>query len=56
MFSRAAIAVAAGADFVVERTVDFVLLRAKNRGEIVGHDEGVAAGIDEDGMREDVSK
>lgn len=44
MFSRAAIAVAAGADLVVERTVDFVLLRAKNGGEVVGHDEGLIAG------------
>ena len=38
VFPRAAIAVAAGADFVVERTVDFVLLRAENGREIVGHD------------------
>lgn len=45
MFSRAAITMAAGANFIVERTVDFVLLRAKNGGEVVGHDQGLVAGI-----------
>lgn len=45
MFSRAAIAVTAGADFVVKGTVDFVLLCAKDRGEVVGHNEGLTAGI-----------
>ena len=45
MFSRAAIAVTAGADFVVEGTVDFVLLGAKDRGEVVGHNEGLTDGI-----------
>lgn len=45
MLSRASIAMAAGADLVVEGTVDFVLLRAKNGGEIVGHDEGLAAAM-----------
>ena len=37
MFSRAAITVAAGTNFVVERAVDLVLLSAKNGGEVVGH-------------------
>lgn len=45
MFSRAAIAVTAGADFVVKGTVDFVLLCAKDRGEVVGHNEGLTTGI-----------
>jgi hypothetical protein len=30
--------VAAGADFVVEGAVDFVLLCAEDGGEVVGHD------------------
>ena len=38
VFSRAAVAMAAGADFVVEGTIDFVLLSAKDRGEVVSHD------------------
>lgn len=38
MFSRAAVAVATGANFVVEGTVDFVLLGTEDGGEIVGHD------------------
>jgi len=38
VFARAAVAVAAGADFVVEGAVDLVLLRAEDGGEIVGHD------------------
>lgn len=37
VLARAAIAVAAGADFVVEGAVDLVLLRAEDGGEIVGH-------------------
>lgn len=37
MFARAAVAVTACADFVVEGAVDFVLLRAENGGEVVGH-------------------
>ena len=52
MFTRAAVAVAAGADFVVEGAVDlrmlvevwegdaetyFVLLSTKDGGEVVGH-------------------
>ena len=45
VFSRAAIAMTAGADFVVKGTVDFVLLCAKDGGEVVGHDEGLTAGI-----------
>jgi hypothetical protein len=32
--------VAAGADFVVEGAVYFVLLRTENGGEVVGHDCG----------------
>jgi len=38
VFSGAAVAVAAGADFVVERAVDLVLLGAEDGGEVVGHD------------------
>ena len=34
MFPRAAVAVSAGADFVVEGAVDFVLLGAENGGEV----------------------
>ena len=37
MFSGTAVAVAAGPDFVVKRTVDFVLLGAEDGGEVVGH-------------------
>ena len=37
MLARAAVAVPAGADFVVEGAVDFVLLCAKDGGEVVGH-------------------
>lgn len=40
MFSRAAVAVAAGADFVVEGAVDLVLLGAEDGCEVVGHDWG----------------
>jgi hypothetical protein len=32
--------VPAGADFVVEGAVDFVLLRAEDGGEVVGHGGG----------------
>ena len=45
MFSRATIAVTAGADFVVKGTVDFVLLCAKDGGEVVGHKVGGTAGL-----------
>lgn len=48
VFARAAVAVAAGADFVVEGAVDLVLLCAEDGGEIVGHDEmrcGVEAAV-----------
>jgi hypothetical protein len=38
VFARAAVAVAAGADLIVERAVDLVLLRAEDGREIVGHD------------------
>ncbi len=38
MFARAAVAMAAGADFVVEGTVDFVLFGAEDGGEVVCHD------------------
>lgn len=37
VFARAAVAVAAGADFVVEAAVDFVLFGAEDGGEVVGH-------------------
>ena len=37
VFSRAAVAVAACADFVVEGAVDFVLLGAKDGGEVICH-------------------
>jgi hypothetical protein len=40
VFARAAVAVAAGADFVVEGAVDFVLLRTEDGGEVVGHGAG----------------
>ena len=38
MFSGTAVAVTAGADFVIEGAVDFVLFGAEDRGEVVGHD------------------
>ena len=38
MFARAAVAVAAGADFVVEGAVYFVLLCAEDGGEIAAVD------------------
>lgn len=37
VFSTAAVAVAAGADFVVETAIYFVLLCAEDGGEVVGH-------------------
>lgn len=37
VLSRAAVAVAAGTDFVVERAVDFVCFSAKDGGEVVRH-------------------
>lgn len=37
MFARAAVTVSAGADLVVERAVDFVLLGTEDGGEVVGH-------------------
>jgi hypothetical protein len=37
VLSRAAVAVAAGADLVVEGAVDLVLLRSENGGEVVRH-------------------
>ena len=40
MLARTPVAVAAGADFVVEGAVDFVLLCAEDGGEVLGHDEG----------------
>jgi len=39
VFARAAVAVAARADLVVEGAVDFVLLRSEDGGEVVGHGE-----------------
>lgn len=48
VLATAAVAVSAGADFVVEGAVDFVLLRAEDGGEVVGHAceyvEGLKAG------------
>jgi hypothetical protein len=40
MFSGAAVAVSAGADFVVEGAVDFVLFGSEDGGEIIGHVDG----------------
>lgn len=37
MLPRAPVAVSARADLIVERTVDLVLFRTEDRGEIVGH-------------------
>lgn len=37
MLSRAAVAVTAGADLVVEGAVDFVGFSAEDRGKVVGH-------------------
>ena len=37
MLPRTPIAVSACADFIVERTVDLVLFRTEDGGEIVGH-------------------
>lgn len=37
MLARTAVAVSACADLVVEGAVDFVLLRAEDGGEVVGH-------------------
>ena len=37
MLATAAVAMTAGADFVVERAVDLVLLRAKDGGQVVRH-------------------
>lgn len=39
MLARAAVAVTAGSDLVVETTVDFVLLGTEDGGEIVSHDD-----------------
>lgn len=41
VFSRAAVAVAARADLVVERAVYFVGFSAEDTGEVVRHGEGV---------------
>lgn len=38
VFARAAVAVAAGADLIVEGAVDLVLLRSEDGCEVVGHD------------------
>lgn len=40
MLARAAVAVAAGSDLVVEGAVDLVLLGAEDGGEVVGHCDG----------------
>lgn len=40
VFPRAAVAVAAGANLVVEGAVDLVLLGTEDGGEVVGHDRG----------------
>ncbi len=42
VFSRAAVAVPACADFVIEGAVYFVGFSAEDAGEVVGHGEGVA--------------
>jgi hypothetical protein len=44
MLARAAVAVPARADLVVEAAVYFVLLRAEDGGEVVGHGDGGARG------------
>lgn len=41
VFARAAVAVAAGADFVVEGAVYFVGFGSEDRGEVVRHGEGI---------------
>ena len=38
MFARAAVAVTACADLVVEGAIDLVLLGTEDGGEVVGHD------------------
>ena len=43
MFAGAAVAVAAGADFVVEGAVHFVLLGAEDGGEVIRHCGGFPA-------------
>ncbi len=47
VFSRAAVAVAARANFVVEGAVDFVLLGAEDGGEVVGHGGLLLEGVRE---------
>lgn len=44
VFSRAAVAVAARADFVVEGAIDLVLLGSEDGGEVVGHGCGALRG------------
>ena len=44
VFAGAAVAVAAGADFVVETAVYFVLFCAEDGGEVVGHGCGCFGG------------
>ena len=44
MFARAAVAVSAGADLVVEGAVDLVLFRAEDGGEVIRH-RGVLCGF-----------
>lgn len=51
MFARAAVAVAAGADLVVEGAVDLVGLRAEDAGEVVRHDRVNRKGERESGSR-----
>ena len=51
VLSRAAVAVTAGADLVVEGAVDLVLLRSEDGGEVVRHFCGVFLCV-EDGPRE----
>lgn len=45
VFSGAAVAVAAGANFVVEGAVYFVGFGAEDAGEVVGHFGGVFGGV-----------
>ena len=40
MLARTAVAVSAGADFVVETAIDFVLFGAEDGGEVVRHGGG----------------
>jgi hypothetical protein len=47
MLSRAAVAVSASSDLVVEGAVDFILLGAEDGGEVVGHISRVSRDIED---------